>query len=76
MEDFQLEYEGVHYLWKDVSKIKRVQELHQEGETLARVHSEGVMPNHTFVYVNKELPILVVGMLFPMYNGFFNFRTP
>ena len=75
MEDFHLEYQGVRYLWKDVSKVKRVKELQLEGDTLARVYSRGVMPNHTFVEVSKELPTLVIGMLFPMYSGFFSFRT-
>ena len=76
LQDFHLEYQGISYLWKDVSKVKRVMELQFEGETLARVHSEGIMPNHTFVDVQKELPTPVIGLLFPMFSGFFNTRTP
>lgn len=75
MDDFHLEYQGVRYLWKDVSKMKLVKELQLDGELLARVYSKGVMPNHTFAEVNEELPTLVIGLLFPMYSGFFCFRT-
>ena len=75
MDDFHLECQGIQYLWKEASKLKRVKELQLEGDILARVYSKGVMPNHTFVEVNEELPIVVVGLLFPMYSGFFNFRT-
>jgi hypothetical protein len=75
MDNFHLEFEGVSYLWKDVSKVKRVMELQLENETYARAHSKGVLMNHTFIDVRQELPTPLIGLLFPMYKGFFN-STP
>jgi hypothetical protein len=70
-DDFRLEYQQNSYLWKDVSKVRRVMELQLQEKTLARVHSKGTFNVQTFVEAYEELPLLVIGLMFPMYTGVF-----
>lgn len=74
-KDYSLEWDGVPYDWADVSKVRKVMELRRDEETFARVYSEGMLVNHTFVDVIKELPLEIICLLFCMFGGIVRHRT-
>lgn len=75
-DEFRLEFGEQTYQWTDVSKVRKVMELRLEDETFARVYSQGLMVNHTFVDVKRALPLEIICLLFCMYASIYRARTP
>lgn len=67
--DYSLEFNGKTYLWKDVSKVRKVMQLELDSQVYARAYSEGLLVNQTFVEVRCDLPLHIICLLFCMFGG-------
>ena len=67
--DYSLEFNGKKYLWKDVSKVRKVMQLELDSQVYARAHSEGLLVNQTFIEVKRDLPLDIICLLFCMFGG-------
>lgn len=74
-DNYSLEFQDSKYLWADASKVKRVMELKLGEDVYARAHSEGLLVNHTFVKVDRELPLEIICLLFCMFAGIVRSRS-
>ena len=73
--DYSLEFNGKKYLWKDVSKVRKVMQLELDSQVYARAHSEGLLVNQTFIEVKRDLPLDIICLLFCMFGGMVRHRT-